>query len=308
MLARLQQGAFGLWLAALIAWVGGSLAQHHWSMAALGAVVMLTGHAAWLAVGFGLAHWVNREDPAPRATAADLLHAWWGEARTAPRVFFWQQPFRHGAEPDHLPGDAQGRVGVVLVHGFFCNRGLWNPWLARLHAEGVPFVAINLEPVLGSIDDYPVLIDEAVERLERATGEKPLLVGHSMGGLAIRAWLHACSADDRIRGVVTIGSPHQGTSLARLAVTENGQQMRVGSEWLERLSSAETASRRALFLCCFGHCDNIVFPASSACLAGAEHCHVPATAHVDLIHHPSVMAQVWGRLGRPFDAPHVQSR
>lgn len=43
--------------------------------------------------------------------------------------------------------------GVVLVHGFMCNRGLWLPWFIPLQARGHAYVAVNLEPVMGSIDE-----------------------------------------------------------------------------------------------------------------------------------------------------------
>ena len=64
-------------------------------------------------------------------------------------LFGWRQPFRHAACPDWLPappaGGAPGR-GVVLVHGFMCNRGIWNPWMRRLRARGHAHVAVTLEP------------------------------------------------------------------------------------------------------------------------------------------------------------------
>ncbi len=107
----------------------------------------------------------RRRAPQP----AQLLRAWWGEVRAAPRVFCWRQPFRSRRWPDHLPAAAQGRRGLLLVHGFLCNRGVWNPWLQRLRAQGVPFVAVNLEPVFGSIDDYVAILERAVQQLERCT-------------------------------------------------------------------------------------------------------------------------------------------
>ena len=76
----------------------------------------------------------------------------------------------------------------MLIHGFFCNRGIWKPWLARLHAAGVPCVAVNLEPIFDSIDHYADIVEDAVQRIEHATGLAPVLVGHSMGGLALRRW------------------------------------------------------------------------------------------------------------------------
>ncbi|MBK7614942.1 MAG: alpha/beta fold hydrolase [Vitreoscilla sp.] len=297
-LARMQQLTTGIWLLGLLSWVGWWTAHGQMAVASVGALAWITGHALWLGITFLMAWAVGRHDPAPKATAGQRLAAWWSEVRCAPRVFFWRQPFRANAFPDALPAEAQGRIGLLLVHGFVCNRGLWNPWLRRFTMQGVPVSAVSLEPVFGSIEDYVAQVEAAVLRLELATGEKPLLVGHSMGGLAIRAWMRAHNGVARVRGVVTVGTPHHGTWLGQWSFSANGQQMRLGSDWLAQLAASETASSRRLFLCCYSHCDNIVFPASSACLTGAQVCHVPATAHIDLIHHPRVMAEVLACLDR----------
>jgi len=209
-------------------------------------------------------------------------------------VFGWRQPFRSRALPDHLPTDS-GRHGVLMLHGFVCNRGLWNPWMRRLRQAAVPHVAINLEPVFGSIDCYVAAIEAAVSRLEQATGLPPIIVAHSMGGLAIRAWLRQEGAARRAHSIVTIGTPHGGTWLARFALTENGRQMREGNDWLRELGAGEPHSTRALFTCYFGNCDNIVFPAHNATLEGAANRHVAGVAHVHLAFHPSIFDDVLSR-------------
>lgn len=296
MLARLQQLATVLWLAAWLAWPLRQWHLGHLGWAVAGALVLLLGHGLWLALGLLLAHGFNRADAAPRARLGQLLAAWWGECRGAPQVFFWRQPFRALAVPDHLPSDAAGRIGVLLVHGFVCNRGLWNAWLRRLRALNLPCVAVSLEPVFGSIDAYVPQIEAAVRQLEVATGRTPVVVAHSMGGLAVRAWLRHGGGDARVREVITLGTPHHGTWLGQWAFSENGCQMRLDSDWLRDLAAAEPISRRRLFTCFYSHCDQIVFPASTACLPDARHHHLPATAHVALVDHPQALAALLDRL------------
>lgn len=300
MLARLQQAiTLGL-LALALAWAGWFGGRGEWAWAAGGAAMVLFGYAFFLAIEFALLAFVHGDDPAPRASAAQLVRAWWGEVLCAPRVFCWRQPFRSQAEPDHLPQGANGRLGVVLVHGFVCNRGFWNPWMAPLREAGVPFVAVNLEPVFGRIDDYVPLIAAAAARLQQATGRPPLVVAHSMGGLAVRAWLSRCQDREPVEHVVTIGSPHGGTWLARFGVSPNGLQMRRPNRWLDELQAAEQQRRGAqpyaCFTCFYSHCDNIVFPPSTATLPGADNRHVPGSAHVHLAAQPEVFAEVWRRL------------
>jgi triacylglycerol esterase/lipase EstA (alpha/beta hydrolase family) len=168
--------------------------------------------------------------------------------------------------------------------------------MRRLSEFDAPFGAIDLEPVFGAIDGYVRPIDEAVAQMQALTGRPPVIVAHSMGGLAVRAWLRDPRAEQRVDSVVTIGAPHDGTWLARFAVTANARQMRRSSPWLRSLSAGESIQRRALFTCFFGHCDNIVFPASTAMLAGADNRHLPGVAHLHMAFHPAVYAEVLGRL------------
>ena len=282
MLARLQQLTTLSLVAAAAGWAIYFLMHKQPASAWIGALAILLGYSVVLAAEFVALASIQRQDAAPRASASQMLQAWWGEATTAPRVFCWRQPFRSEAEPDHVPHDNAGSRGVVLVHGFVCNRALWNPWMTKLRLSQVPFVAVNLEPVFGSIDAYIDTINQAVLRLEKATGVAPVIVAHSMGGLAVRAWLATPSNDARVHRVITIGTPHHGTWLARFGHTTNGKQMRISGPWLANLSEREPPERYAKFTCIYGHCDNIVFPASTATLPGADNQHVPATAHVHL--------------------------
>jgi triacylglycerol lipase len=264
--------------------------------AVIGALAIGGAHAWVLAVEFMVLPWINRHDPAPLASAAMLVRAWWAEVCVATRVFGWQQPWRSQCEPDHLPASASGRRGVVLVHGFMCNRGFWNPWLSRLRAGGVPFVAVNMEPVLGSIERYADTLENAVRQVTEVTGRPPVIVTHSMGGLAVRAWLCGVDADDRVHSVITIGTPHRGTWLAAMGLAHNAQEMRYGCDWVEKLGQREAQARRLLFTCFYSHCDNIACPATTGTLPGADNRHVEGMAHVQLAFHDEVFEALWTRV------------
>jgi triacylglycerol lipase len=294
MLARLQALIVVIWCLCLLAWPAWFFPLGRWGWALAGVALLLTGHALVLAAEFGVMHHINRHDAAPRASIRQVVAAWWGEARAAVRVFGWRQPFHSRRVPDHLPEPP--RQGVLFVHGFVCNRGLWNPWMERLKVLGVPFVAVDLEPVFGSIDEYVPLLEHAVARLESATGRAPIAVAHSMGGLALRRWWAEPGNDRRIAHAITIGTPHHGTWLARFAMSANSSQMRQGSHWLAQLRAAEPTGRGARFTCFFGHCDNIVFPASTAVLPGSNARHLPGVAHVHMADHPQPWEELMRRL------------
>lgn len=288
MLARLQQRiTFGL-LAFCLAWAAVAAATGHGAWMGGGVLVVVGGYLAFMALEFVVMRSVHGTDPAPVPTVPQMVRAWWGEVTTSPRVFCWWQPFLAHRFPDQLAG--QGR-GLVLVHGFVCNRAFWTPWFEPLAARRVPFVAVSLEPVFGAIPAYADAVESAVARLTEATGLAPVIVAHSMGGLVVRTWLAGTDAA-RVHHVVTIGTPHRGTWAARFGTSPNTLDMRPDSPLQQHLAAHEPADVRARFTCFYSHCDNIVYPPSTATLPGAHNRHVPAVAHVHLVNHPDVFDAV----------------
>jgi triacylglycerol lipase len=256
---------------ALALWVG-------WRFGVLWGVLTLGLHAAVLALGFLQLRWVNRGDARP--TWGQLLRAWRREVVASELAFSWRQPWREWAEPDFLP--AGGGTGVLLVHGFACNRGRWNGWMRRLREQGTPFVAPSMEPAFGSIDDYADEIETGVRQLEAATGRPPVLVAHSMGGLALRAWWRRFGAGHAAPPrVITLGSPHGGTRMARFGQGRNARQMRLRSPWLAELRELTQLTDVDCF---WTPCDQIVNPAETAILPGSRAHRLDGVGHMGLVH------------------------
>lgn len=288
-LARLQQATTLTLVAASLGWLA-----WHWNSSPVRAVVgfllIAMGYSLFLAAQFLALRFVGGHDGVACPRIGELVRAWMRETVAALQVFAWRQPFRWRAVPDLLDAATSRppRRGAVFIHGFVCNRGFWTPWLERMRTLGHPFVAVNLEPVFSSIEHYVPIIEEAVERVTKAGGLPPVLICHSMGGLAARAWLAATTGHDRVHHVITIGSPHHGTWLARFSHTTNGRQMRWGSDWIQALER-RGAARGDKFICWYSNCDNIVFPVSTATLPGADNRLVSGVAHVELAFDRRVM-------------------
>lgn len=278
MVARAQRWLVFGWLVLALAWTG-----FWWdrspAAAIAGLLVLSCSHALFLALEFALSHRIGAHDPLPRASTWQFFRAWLAECVAAPRVFGWYQPFRWRAIPDHLPHGR--RRGAVLIHGFVGNRAFWSPWLHELRTADRAFVAVDLEPVFGSIDRYVQTIEAAIVRVTAATGLPPVLICHSMGGLAARAWLRDADGA-RVHRILTIGTPHRGTWLARFGRTVNGRQMRMGGEWLQRIDCERASPRQVPFTCWHSNCDNIVFPASVATLPGADNRLAAGRGHVEM--------------------------
>lgn len=165
--------------------------------------------------------------------------------------------------------------------------------MQALNAQGRAFVAVDLEPAFGSISRYADTIEAAIAQIERATGLPPVLVGHSMGGLAIRAWAQKYASKpqalQRVHRIFTLGTPHHGTEIAQMSHTKNGHEMRRGSDWLSSNMSALPDDFVNYCTCFYSNCDNIVFPSSTATLSGADNQLIRQRGHVELAFDRQVM-------------------
>ncbi|MBB4845517.1 pimeloyl-ACP methyl ester carboxylesterase [Paucibacter oligotrophus] len=267
------------------------------------ALLLFFAYPIVLLPNFLALRWINRGRGAGHAQApswAQLLRAWWRELPVSEHVLSGLLPFAEHAVPDFLPANAATRRGVLLVHGFACNRGLWAAWMRRLQAEGHPCMALSLEPLFGSIDHYAEPIEAAVQRLSAACGgQAPVLVGHSMGGMAIRAWWRRHGGPDRVRRVMTLGTPHGGTLLAQFSPATNARQMRPDSPWLRELAAQEAAELGAQFDCYFSRCDQMVCPAQTAVLPGSQAMELQAIGHLAMVFEPRVLDDLLQLLLRP---------
>jgi pimeloyl-ACP methyl ester carboxylesterase len=105
-----------------------------------------------------------------------------------------------GLELLHLeapgPGDA---APILLIHGAWHSASCWREFAAYLNTAGRDCYALSLRghgnsgndrPLrLTRIDGYVADVGETVARIDAASGRKPILVGHSMGGLVTQKYI-----------------------------------------------------------------------------------------------------------------------
>ena len=266
----------GLWL--------GFWWPRHVPLALAGAVLVACGAGLQLGLQMLLMRHVLRSRQLPRPSTALVWRAWLAEWTLSLQIFGWRIPFRTQAVPDFWPSQAMGQVGVVLVHGYFCNRAVWNPWLQKLKARGIACAAMTLEPAHGHpVDAMVPDLHRCVLQMVQKTGRAPLLVAHSMGGLVVRAWLKTLTPEQRVQylaHVVTVATPHGGTWLARFARRLPASDMREAADWLQQLGPLPAGVSMS---CWCSSSDNIVFPPALAAIEGAQLHQVEDAAHMQLL-------------------------
>lgn len=213
-------------------------------------------------------------------------------------LFAVVQPFeRFWLGPDRLAKSRDGRLPLLLIHGYQCNRGFWFWLRAKLEAAGWIVATHSMEPVWADIDSYAEGIARRVAEVLAATGAPQLiLVGHSMGGLASRAYLRRYGSD-KVARMISLGSPHQGSGLARLGVGPNARQMCIGSEWLQALAAPGAVAPPAGSVAIFSYHDNYVFP-HEACstLTGAATVAMSGVGHLGMAFSRQVLHKLLGAL------------
>lgn len=127
------------------------------------------------------------------------------------------------------------REVVVLIHGFFQTRNVWEVMEDRLRHDGFSVLSFNLSGLLWRFNTHPVdrtarLVADKLDRLSDQHGfSRVHVIGHSKGGLIARRYVQHYGGDTRVKSLVTLGTPHRGTPTAAVGVALMGLAARATS-------------------------------------------------------------------------------
>ena len=305
LLVLLQAGAAGM-----IAWV---LARYHGLhpllalLAALGAVVLV--RALISANNFLMSSRAASETPPEfRLGAKAGLRLFGEEFRASMLQSSWIMP---RARPSRRIFPDARAAPVLLLHGYGCNSGYWAHLIPLLDAARISHACADLAPLGGDIDGYVPAVADAIDTLCRDSGAAQVVIlAHSMGGLVARAYLRRHGAA-RVARLITLGTPHHGTSLANLGLGANARQMRRAragdtpeSDWLRALAGEEDEATRSLVTSIYSHHDNIIAPQTSSHLSGARNIALGGVGHVALGSNKHVLSCIMHELVGNNSATH----
>jgi triacylglycerol lipase len=213
---------------------------------------------------------------------------------------------------------AQDRPGpVLLVPGYGGGTGSLQSLAEVLTAAGRDATVVGLPgDGTGDLRASADALGEAADAALARTGDDSVdVVGYSAGGLVARLWVADGNADV-VRRVVTLGSPHHGTSLADLAgdvapgqCPLGCQQMASDSDLLAGLNGGDETPDGPTWVSLWTTQDETVTPPDSARLDGALNlpvqsvCADARVGHGDLPRNPLVQQIVLAELaaGEPVE-------
>ena len=194
-----------------------------------------------------------------------------------------------------------GSTPILLVPGYFSNRACFFVFARLLRNLGASHIyMIDPKPMTADIRELANQLAEKVDAIFGATGVTQInLIGHSMGGLIARYYVEQLGGASKVNVCVTLGTPHHGTALSRLAWGTNGKQMRPGSAFLADLNRFEHISKETRFVSIWSTFDNMSAPRTTSILGGdATNVSVDYLGHLSMLYSPSVARLVWQNLHR----------
>ena len=136
---------------------------------------------------------------------------------------------------------------MLLVPGYGGRVVSLDPLAATLRAAGRTVVVVErLGDGTGDLSDEAQHLDEVAQQvLADSAAPSVDVIGYSAGGVVARLWVRDHGGAVRARRVLTLGSPHHGTSQAALGSEFAGgcptacEQLVPGSDLLRRLNAGD---------------------------------------------------------------------
>lgn len=184
-------------------------------------------------------------------------------------------------------GKEEKELPIVLVHPYMMNRACMFYIFLKLKLKGYKNVFIvNIYPKLAPIEKQAEMLKIQVENLLKRINKNEFVgIGHSQGGIILLYYKKYLDTENKLRKIITIGSPLKGTKIAVFATSPNGKEMMYQSEFIKRLTEGKV---NADVLNIYSPIDNLILPHSSAVLENYHQLEAPPIGHIGLLFSPAV--------------------
>lgn len=181
---------------------------------------------------------------------------------------------------------------VILIHGTISSKNVWQNLVLRLRDDD--FVVFSPDYGVHGTQDIPTSAQDIgayIEQVLAATGAEAVdIVGHSQGGLLARYWINELGGEDYVHHLITLGAPHQGTTLMgmlggmfttdmsqrvaaatiRRVFGAAGMQQVIGSPLMETLAASPETRNHIRYTCYATRNDATVVPHENAFLGDRQ--------------------------------------
>ncbi len=214
--------------------------------------------------------------------------------------------------PEAVDPVPQDRLGpVLLVPGYGGTGESLTPLVQALRTAGRDAVVVSaVGDGTGDLRAQAQHLGKMAREARQNKGAPSVdVIGYSAGGVVARLWVRDEGGRSVARRVLSLGSPHHGTSQAALGLQLAGgcpaacEQLVPDSDLLRRLNAGDETPDGPLWATVRSTADRVVTPVDSAALDGAvnvvvqEVCPSSTAAHGDLPSDPVILAALHTLLG-----------
>lgn len=187
---------------------------------------------------------------------------------------------------------------ILMVHGIVDNHSIFTRLDRTLRRRGFQTLSsYDYGLLTRDIRTAAQLLGEAIAKVAANTGyERIHVIGHSLGGLIARYYVQRMGGDARVHTLVTLGTPHHGTQLARAApLFPLVRQLTPQSEVIRELAEPGThcATR---FIAFYSDLDHLVVPHHNARLdhpdLNVRNVAVRGVGHMSMPHNGRIAFQI----------------
>jgi len=191
--------------------------------------------------------------------------------------------------------DEDVRNPVVFVHGYmgsivgdvstYIN---WVYYVEKLKREGFSVHRITLSDAgLQDVTKSAAELNAFINSVLSETGAAKVdIVCHSEGGLVARYYIQNLGGVNKVDDLVTLSTPHRGTTVATIGPGVAARQMEVASDFLKQLNSGDITPGDVEYTALFSNGDEIVVPGKNGFFDGAMNVNWNTFGHAGILFHP----------------------
>lgn len=188
---------------------------------------------------------------------------------------------------------------ILFIHGVFHNRATFAYLTQRLNWQGFKRIKeVNFLTGLRSIQSMAEQTAFHVRQLQNEFQINEIdIIAHSMGGLVARQYIQSLGGDGRVRNLITLGTPHQGTNLSRVFPLKHLRELSPKSHFISKLN-AQPIPKTTQVLSISGELDFMIHPQEHAQWPGVRNICLPGVGHAGLLFSKRVFGLIQSRLSQ----------
>lgn len=200
------------------------------------------------------------------------------------KMYFYRKPPKH-----YLGFIKDGKYPIIIIPGYLLRWGFMKSIADKISRLGHPvYVLPHLGNNLKDISSSAKIVKELIEENNL---KNIIIVAHSKGGLIGKYLMIHFDGNNRIAGLITIGTPHMGSNLANYFKFVKSNEFHPEHELIQELSKYSEVNKKIITIS--PSFDNIVLHEKKGTLDGAlENIHVAVSGHHRAVFDKEVKAKV----------------